>query len=212
MHARISPSVRPRAPALRGASKIAGTAVSSCVRMAAPIADFSADHATLGSFPTVTTVSATSTCTVRLTVNLHVSGSACDVSARMVVVESMDRTSDIFHNPGCAAFTEGPKGLERVDPRAVTVVPADVDGVVAHAGDRAGGYVRSHALWIQERAPAHLFDTDRASARQSEVPDVEDVPLAVLPEHGQRPGVAQRQANSRRPRARCSDGARDPAR
>src|SRR6202521_2529173 len=174
--------------------------------MAAPIADFSADHATLGSFPTVTTVSATSTletperaksrstrgepdarsllskkngppgCTVRLTVNLHVSGSACDVSARMVVVESMERTSDIFHNPGCAAFTEGPQVLERVDPRAVTVVPADGDGVVAHARDGAGGYVRAHALWIQERAPAHLFDTDRASARQSEVPDVEVVP------------------------------------
>src|SRR5216684_2019651 len=170
--------------------------------MAAPIADFSADHATLGSFPTVTTVSATSTletperaksrstsgepdarsllskkngppgCTVRLTVNLHVSGSA----------------------------------------RAVTVVPADGDGVVAHAGDRAGGYVRSHALWIQERAPAHLFDTDRASARQSEVPDVEVVPLAVLPEHGQRASVAQAEANRRRSRARWSDGTLDPAR
>src|ERR1700692_4543914 len=205
--------------------------------MAAPIADFSADHATLGSFPTVTTVSATSTletperaksrstrgepdarsllskkngppgCTVRLTVNLHVSGSACDVSARMV-----DRTSDIFHNPGCAAFTEGPQVLERVDPRAVTVVPADGDGVVAHAGDRAGGYVRSHALWIQERAPAHLFDTDRASARQSEVPDVEVIPLAVLPEHGQRASVAQAEANRRRSRARWSDGTLDPAR
>src|SRR5258707_12482650 len=210
MHARISPSVRPRAPALRGASKIAGTPVSSCVRMAAPIADFSADHATLGSFPTVTTVSATSTLetperaksrstsgepdarsllpkrngppggTVRLTVNLHVSGSACDVSARMVVVESMDRTSDIFHNPGCAAFTEGPQMLERVDPRAVADVPAEGDGLVADARDRAGGYVRSHALWIQERAPAHLFDTDRASTRQSEFPDVEAIPLAVL--------------------------------
>src|SRR6266481_9611307 len=136
----------------------------------APIADFSADHSTLGSFPIVTTVSATSTwetpgraksrstrgepearsllskkngppgCTVRLTVNLHVSGSACDVSARMVIVGSTGRTSDIFHDPGCAAFTEGPQVLERVDPRAVTVVPADGDGVVAHAGDRAGGY------------------------------------------------------------------------
>src|SRR6202166_3821986 len=114
--------------------------------MAAPIADFSADHSRLGSFPIVTTVSATSTwetpgraksrstrgepdarsllskkngppgCTVRLTVNLHVSGSACDVSARMVVVESMDRTSDIFHHPGCGAFTEGPQVLARVDP------------------------------------------------------------------------------------------------
>src|ERR1700716_1818728 len=98
--------------------------------MAAPIADFSAAHATLGSFPTVTTVSATSTwetperaksrstrgepdarsllskkngppgCTVRLTVNLHVSGSACDVSARMVIVGSTGRTSDILRAPG----------------------------------------------------------------------------------------------------------------
>src|SRR6267142_1041255 len=151
-------------------------------------------------------------CTVRLTVNLHVSGSACDVSARMVVVESTGRTSDIFHNPGCTAFTEGPQVLERVDPRAVTVVPADGDGVVAHAGDRAGGYVRSDTLWIQERAPAHLFDTDRASARQSEVPDVEVVPLAVLPEHGQRASVAQAEANRRRSRARFSDGTLDPAR
>src|SRR5260370_30641384 len=104
--------------------------------MAAPIADFSADHATLGSFPTVTTVSATSTwetperaksrsargepdarsllskkngppgCTLRLTVNLHMSGSACDVSARMVVVGSMDRTSDLFHNPCFAPFPQ----------------------------------------------------------------------------------------------------------
>src|SRR6202790_3828790 len=151
--------------------------------MAAPIADFSADHATPGSFPTVTTVSATSTwdtpgraksrstrcepdarsllskkngppgCTVRLTVNLHVSGSACDVSARMVVVESMDRTSDIFHNPGCAAFTEGPQVLERVDPRAVTVVPADGDGVVAHAGDRAGGSDGRMALSPRRGSP-----------------------------------------------------------
>src|SRR5260370_6351989 len=56
----------------------------------------------------------------------------------MVVVGSMDRTSEIFHNPGCAAFTEGPQVLERVEPRAVTGVPADGDGVVAHAGDRAG--------------------------------------------------------------------------
>src|ERR1700688_1856468 len=210
--------------------------------MAAPIADFSADHSRLGSFPIVTTVSATSTletperaksrstsgepdarsllskkngppgCTVRLTVNLHVSGSACDVSARMVVDEAMDRTSDIFHNPGCAACTEGPQVLERVDPRAVTVVPADGDGVVAHAGDRAGGYVRSHALWIQERAPAHLFDTDGASARLSEVPVYEVVPLPVLPEHGQRASVAQAEANRRRSRARWSDGTLDPAR
>src|SRR5258708_12063727 len=129
----------------------------------------------------------------------------------MVVVGSTGRTSDIFHDPGCAAFTEGPQVLERVDPRAVTVVPADGDGVVAHAGDRAGGYVRSHALWIQERAPAHLFDTDRASARQSEVPDVEVVPLAVLPEHGQRARVAQAETNRRRSRARRSDGTLDPA-
>ncbi len=77
-------------------------------------------------------------CTLRLTLTLHVSGSACDVSARMVVVGSMN-TSDIFHNPAFAAFTEGPQVLERVDPRAVTVVPADGDGVVAHAGDRGGG-------------------------------------------------------------------------
>src|ERR1700693_6028222 len=100
--------------------------------MAAPIADFSAAHPTPGSFPTVTTVSATSTletperaksrstrgepdarsllskkngppgCTVRLTVNLHVSGSACDVSARMVVGQAMDKHPATFPNPGCA--------------------------------------------------------------------------------------------------------------
>src|SRR5258708_34090924 len=130
----------------------------------------------------------------------------------MVIVGSTGRTSDIFHDPGGAALTEGPQALARVDPGAVTVVPADGDGVVAHAGDRAGGYVRSHALWIQKRAPAHLFDTDRASARQSEVPDVEVVPLAVLPEHGQRASVAQAEANRRRSRARFSDGTLDPAR
>jgi hypothetical protein len=45
-------------------------------------------------------------------VNVQVSGSACEVSARMVIVESNGRTSDIFHDPACAALREGPQGLE----------------------------------------------------------------------------------------------------
>src|SRR6516164_5557139 len=106
--------------------------------MTPPIADFSADHATVESFPTVTTVSATSTwetpgrvksrstrgepdarsllwkrngppgCTIRLTANVQVSGSACEVSARMVIFGSNARTSDVFTDPGWAAPREGP--------------------------------------------------------------------------------------------------------
>src|SRR6266851_5765949 len=83
---------------------MAGTPVTSCARMTVPIPSFSADHEAPGSFPTVTTFSATSTwatpgsvnnrsargepaanslawkkegppgCTVRLTVNLHCVG------------------------------------------------------------------------------------------------------------------------------------------
>jgi hypothetical protein len=50
--------------------------------------------------------------TIRLTANVQVSGSACEVSARMVIVGSNGRASDIFHDPGCAALREGPQGLE----------------------------------------------------------------------------------------------------
>src|SRR5450755_1434127 len=40
---------------------MAGTPVSSCVRMVLPTADFSPDHEAPGPFPTVTTFSVTST-------------------------------------------------------------------------------------------------------------------------------------------------------
>src|SRR5258708_13093885 len=101
----------------------------------------------------------------------------------MVIVGSTGTTSAIFHDPGCAAFTEGPQVLERVDPRAVTVVPDDGDGVVAHAGDRAGGHVRSHALWLHARAPALLFDTECASPPQLHVPPVPTTRLTPLHDH-----------------------------
>ncbi len=119
-----------------------GVPVSSWARMAAPIPDFSSDHEALASLPTVTTLSATSTwatptsaksCSARgdpaarslflkkngppertalLRVNLHVSGSATDVSARIVTVRSWDRTSDIFHDLGRVALAESPQVLE----------------------------------------------------------------------------------------------------
>ena len=114
--------------------------------MTAPIPGFSADHEAPESFPTVTTFSATSTwatpgnlsnrsargepaanslawkkkgppgCTVRLTVNLHVSGSATEISVRIVIVASTGRASDIFDDLGRVALSEGPQVLERVAP------------------------------------------------------------------------------------------------
>ena len=119
-----------------------GVPVSSWVRMAAPIADFSSDHEALASLPTVTTLSATSTwatptsaksCsasgdpaarslflkkngpperTALFSVNLQVSGSASEVSARIVMVGSTGRTSDIFDDLGRVALTESSQVLE----------------------------------------------------------------------------------------------------
>src|SRR3972149_9102695 len=121
--------------------------------VAAPIAAFSPDHEAFDSFPTVTTCSVTSTWatpgsannrsmrgdpaarsllskkkgppgwTIRLTVNLHVSGSASKPSARMLIERSTGSTSDIFGDLGRAAVTKSPQVLERVDPGAVAVVP-----------------------------------------------------------------------------------------
>ena len=50
-------------------------------------------------------------CTVRLTVNLHVSGSATDVSARIVIVSPRGKTSNIVHHLGGEALPEGPQVL-----------------------------------------------------------------------------------------------------
>lgn len=129
-------------------------------------------------------------CTVRITVNLHVSGSATEVSARIVIVASTGRASDIFHDLGRVALSEGPQVLERVDPGTVAVVPAERDGVIASAGDRAWGHVRQHALWIEERPAAHFLDAADARACQSKVPDVEVVTVPVLPEHRQRARIS----------------------
>jgi len=61
MTARTSASDRPHTLGARGASRMAGIPVSRWVRKAVPITGFSSDHETLGSLPTVTTLSATST-------------------------------------------------------------------------------------------------------------------------------------------------------
>src|SRR3990172_1911999 len=155
--------------------------------MAAPIAAFSPGHEAFDSFPTVTTFSVTSTWatpgsannrsmrgdpaarsllskkkgppgwTIRLTVNLQMSGSANEVSAWILMAGSTGSTSDIFGDLGCAAVTKSPQVLERVNPGAVAVVPVDRDGVIARARDGAGGHVGPYALGIQQRASAHLL-------------------------------------------------------
>src|SRR5450631_361307 len=193
--ARTWASTRPRELASRGVSRMAGTPVSSCVRMVLPTADFSPDHEAPGPFPTVTTFSVTSTWatpgsannrsargepaarsglskkkgppgyTARLTVNLHVSGSASKISARIAIVVSTGITSDIFDDPSCAELAERAQIIERIDPGAVAVVPIDRDGVVSDAGNRAREHVGSHALWIQKGLPAHLLHAESATAR-----------------------------------------------
>src|SRR5450755_346753 len=211
---------------------MAGTPVSSCVRMVLPTADFSPDHEAPGPFPTVTTFSVTSTwatpgsannrsargepaarsrlskkngppgCTARLTVNLHVSGSASSVSARIAIVASTGMTSDIFNDPRGVELAESPQIIERIDPGAMAVVPVDRDGVIAHAGDRVGDHVGTHALWIQQGLPAHLLHAQSATARQPKVANVEVVLVPVFPEHGQRSRVSPAKADRRRARAR----------
>src|ERR1035441_10297754 len=134
--------------------------------MALPTADFNPDQSALGSFPTVTTLSVMRTwatpgsannrsargepaarsrfsknngppgCTARLTLNLHVSGSASSVSARIAIVVSTGLTSDIFDDPGCFEPAEIPQVIARIDPRAVAVIPVDRAGVIPRALDR----------------------------------------------------------------------------
>src|SRR5688572_8469416 len=150
--------------------------------MAAPMAAFIPDHEMLGSLQTITTLSAMSTlrtpvsanrrstrgdpaarpllskkkgppgCTIRLTANLHVSGSASDISARMPIGGATGSTSDIFGNLSRTALAESPQMLERINPAVMPVVPIHGDGVVADAGDAAWSHVRSDALWIEKRA------------------------------------------------------------
>src|SRR5450759_3363658 len=125
--------------------------VSSWLRITAPMDAFSPDQAVLLSLPTVTTVLATSTCatpgrsnsrstsgdpaacslfsknngppgcTILLTVNLHVSGSASETSARMLTGGSTGRASDIFDNLPCVALAQGAQEVERIDPGVMAV-------------------------------------------------------------------------------------------
>src|ERR1700690_1297828 len=148
--------------------------VSSWLRITAPIDVFSPDQAVLLSLPTVTTLPATSTCatpgrsnsrstsgdpaacsrfskkngppewTARLTVNLHVSGSASETSARMLTGGSIGLASDIFNNLPCSALAEGAQVVERVDPRVMAIVPVDPDRIVTDARDHARAHIGPH--------------------------------------------------------------------
>src|SRR4249919_2423519 len=150
-------------------------------------------------------------CTVRLTVNLHVSGSTSEVSAWIVIVGSVGRSnSDMFHDFSCVALTDGPQVFEGVDAGTVAVAPADGDGIVADARDHAWSYVRWHTLRIQKRTPAGLLDAGGTVAIQPEVPDIEVVTVPILPEHGQRPRISLAEADRGRPRTRRPDGSPSP--
>src|SRR5680860_355348 len=110
-------------------------------------------------------------CTVRFTVNLHVSGSTSEVSAWIVIVGSMGRSdSDIFHDLSCVALTDGPQVPEGVDAGTVAVAPADRDGIVADARDHAWSYIRWHTLRIQKRTPAGSPRCRRHSGNPAEGP------------------------------------------
>src|SRR5439155_3341768 len=106
-------------------------------------------------------------CTIRLTANLHVSGSASDISARMPIGRSTGSPSDIFGNLSRSALAESPQMLERIDPAVMPVVPIHGDGVVANAGDAEWRHVKSDALWVENRSTAHFFPAERAVAPQS---------------------------------------------
>jgi len=130
---------------LRGDSKIAGTTVSSLRPDGRAIADFAPDQRTLGSFPTshpgsrprahgnakgrrrrsrgaagcppalLSKKERTTRMHCRLTVTCTCRGRS-DVSARMVVVGSMDRTSTSSTTLAAPRSTR-PQVIERVDPR-----------------------------------------------------------------------------------------------
>src|SRR5438874_418101 len=150
--------------------------------------------------------------TVRLTVNLHVSGSASETSARMMTGGSTGRASDIFDNLPCSALAQGTQVVERIDPGVMAVAPVDPDRIITDARDQARAHIGSHRLRIEQLPATHLLDAEGAMTRQAQVADIEVVAVAVLPEHGQRPSVAAANANRHGPRARRPDDALQPAR
>src|SRR5882762_10007252 len=188
--ARTSASDRLLAPARSGLSRIAHSPVSSWLRMTAPIDAFSPDQAALLSLPTVTTLPATSTCatpgswnsrstsgdpaacsrfsknngppgwTVLLTVNLHVSGSTSETSARMLTGGSTGRASDIFDNPPCSALAQGAQVVERINPRVMAVAPVDPDRIVTDARDHLRADIGPHRFRIEQLPATHLLDAE----------------------------------------------------
>src|SRR5207244_1693615 len=150
--------------------------------------------------------------TVRLTVNLHVSGSASETSARMMTGGSTGRASDIFDNLPCSALAQRAQVVERIDPGVMAVVPVDPDRIVTDARDHARAHIGSHRLRIEQLPATHLVDAEGAMTRQAQVADIEVVATAVLPEHGERPSVALAKTYRHGSRARRPDDALHPAR
>src|SRR6266849_1110134 len=140
-----------------------------------------------------------------LTVNLQRAESSWDGSARMVIACAWCALSDIIGGSGFRAVPERAEVLEGVDSRAVTIVPGDGDGVGADAGDRAGGHVGANRLRIEHLLPAHFLDAKRAHASESEIPDIQVIPTAVLPEHGKRSRIPPAESH-RRGAAAIRDG------
>src|SRR6266699_1706600 len=210
--------------------------------MTAPIEAFNPDQALSLSLPTVTTLPATSTCatpgswnsrstsgdpaawsrlskkngppgwTVRLTVNLDVSGSASETSARMLTGGSTDRVSDIFDTLSGSALAQGAQVVERIDPGVMPVVPVDPDRIITNARDHARAHIGSHRLRIEQLPATHLLDAEGAMTRQAQVADIEVVATAALPEHGERPSVALAKTYRHGSRARRPHDALHPAR
>src|SRR5258707_5189629 len=121
----------------------------------------------------------------RLTVNLHKLGSSGDGSARMVMAGSVivATGSDMIRGLRSGAFSQVAQELERVDSRAVSVVPGDPDRIIADAAHRSGGNVFPDGIGIEHLATAHLLDARRTRAGEAQISHVDVIAAAVLPQH-----------------------------
>ena len=111
-------------------------------------------------------------CTIVLTVNVQVSGSAIAVSALIVIgartcVACRALVLDIFR-PVCRRFIgKFSESCKRMNPAVMTIVPVKANGIVADAHDLLGRNIGTYGFWIKQWAAAHLFDTQRTLAGQA---------------------------------------------